>query len=270
MGKPTDPQFTFYERDKPYDGLNTKTEKENRTMPPTAEQIKAGMPNALTKDATEEQLREYYTKLEEVGTLLVKGFFSTNKQTDLTGRRPLGALPTTSFFSDANKLKALLKTDETFQNRVREVGYAVELASQQLWLKKESISDHNKLNWEEKEFLRRKRVKNEDFKKQLLTTYLGSLEENRRLKGTRALENLLKTMKKGGGAKPEPEEKKQKVKPIINKTDIDTILKMAEQAENELTKAKADFDRAMDKVRDVHSKLRQELTITKRLMDRAE
>ncbi|MGO9121062.1 MAG: hypothetical protein ACLQPD_26050 [Desulfomonilaceae bacterium] len=46
------------------------------------------------------------------------------------------------------------------------------------------------------------------------------------------------------------------------------VLSQGGEAENELTKARSGYDKAIDKVKQAHSKLKEELKVYKRLMER--
>jgi uncharacterized coiled-coil DUF342 family protein len=241
---------------------------------PTVEEIKGTMPPKPAKGATPEQKQAYYKGLEAVGRTILTGFFSEEHHDNLTARRPFSGLATTKYFADAKKVKdTLLKEKSSLKPRSPEIGHAVQLASQEIWLGKASIPNSAKLTWEEKFALIG--WKNEDLKKEVLTQYLTSSDEKRTVK------NLKGAMTRGENKKAtKPEEDKEKApkakqqptavkaKPVVGKKEIDALIKQAETAEKELAKARSDFDKAMDKVKQAHGKIKEELLVTKRLMDR--
>lgn len=239
----------------------------------TPEEIKAAMPVKPAGDSTLDQKRAYYQGLEAVGMTILKGFFAEEHHDNLTARRPFSGLKTPDYYSDAKKVKDNLYKDKDLKKRSAEIGHAVQLASQQMWLEKAAIPNLDKLTWEEKFALIG--WKNEEPKKDVLKQYLIADDDKRtvkNLKGAMTRGEKKKATKaeaeKEKAAKKTPEVRAARVKPVVGKKEIDALIKQAETAEKELTKAKADFDKAMDKVKQAHGKLKEELLVTKRLMDR--
>lgn len=275
------PVLTFFSRSNPTPDLNNPQQKEKEGMAtPTADEIKGAMPTKPSKDATPEQKQAYYEGLQTVGITILKGFFAEEHHDNLTARRPFSGLKTTEYYSDAQKVKDALwpkkkdGKDDPFKARSPEVGHAVQLASQEIWLGKASIPDVAKLTWEEKFALIG--WKNEDLKKEVLKQYLTAVDEKRTVKNLKGAmtrgETKKATKAEAEKEKAAPKAKAQpalaKAKPVVGKKEIEALIKQAETAEKELTKAKSDFDKAMDKVKQAHGKLKEELLVTKRLMDR--
>jgi hypothetical protein len=262
----------------PYEEARTMADTTASAKRPTAdgiEQIKrqlSGLPAQPGKEATAEQQEAYYQALEALGRAIVKGWFDGDA--NMTARRPFGALPKNPYKTAAEEVQSdLYKKDKTFGGKRAEILQAVALSSQQIWLERESISNHAKLKGEEKANLTR--LKNDDIKKELLTKYLSLPDEKRTLTAFKRMVTIAKKRKvskaeveKEKATKKTPEVKVAKVKPVVGKKEIDALIKQAETAEKELTKAKSDFDKAMDKVKQAQGKLKEELLVTKRLMER--
>lgn len=240
----------------------------------TLEEIKAAMPAKPAKDATPEQKLAYYEGLQKVGMTILKGGFSEVHHDNLTARRPFSGLKTTDYYSEAKKVKdTLYGKDKDFKKRSAEIGHAVQLASQELWLGKTSIQNLDKLTGDEKFALIG--WKNEDPKKEVLKQYLAAADDKRtvkNLKGAMTRGEKKKTTKAESEKEKAPKVKAQfavvKTKPVIGKKEIDALIKQAEIAEKEFAKAKTDFDKTMDKVKQAHGKIKEELLVAKRLIDR--
>jgi len=242
---------------------------------PTPQEIKKAMPAKLGSGPTPEQKQDYYKGIEAVGRIILNGFFATQHHDNLTARRPFSGLKTTPYYADAKKVKDnILKKDATLKGRSPEIGHAVQLACQEMWIGKASIPNSGKLTWEEKFALIG--WKNEDPKKEVLIQYLSFADEKRTVKnlkgamtrGEKKKARKAETEKEKASPKAKAEPAVVKTKPVIGKKEIDALIKQAETAEKELTTAKSDFDKAMDKVKQVHGKLKEELLLAKRIMDR--
>lgn len=269
------PVLGFFSRDNPRPDWDNPPQKEKEGMALTLEEIKAAMPAKPAKDATLEQKQAYYEGLQKVGMTILKGGFSEVHHDNLTARRPFSGLKTTDYYSEAKKVKdTLYGKDKDFKKRSAEIGHAVQLASQETWLGKASIPNLDKLTSDERFALIG--WKNEDPKKEVLKQYLAASDDKRtvkNLKGAMTRGEKKKTTKaESEKEKAAPKAKAQpalsKAKPVVGKKEIEALIKQAETAEKELTKAKSDFDKAMDKVKQAHGKLKEELLVTKRLMDR--
>lgn len=127
---------------------------------------------------------------------ILKGFFAAEHHANLNARRPFGGLKTTAYFADAKKVKDNLWRDKALKERSAEIGRAVALASQQIWLEKASIPNLEKLTWEEKADAIR--IKNADVKKDLLADWLKLPDDKRIIKTFKG--RVTKT-KKGKAAK---------------------------------------------------------------------
>lgn len=269
----TKPVLGFFNRDNPTPEWNNPPQKEKEGMAITPEEIKTAMPAKLADNPTPQQIKTYYEGLESVGMKILKGFFAEEHHANLTARRPFGGLKTTAYYADAKKVKDVLFKDKDLKARSAEIGRAVALASQQMWLEKSSIPNIEKMTLEEK--VDAIRIKNDDVKKDLLTEWFTLPDDKRVMKTFKGRVTKAKKAKpakaapsKGKPAKAKPQPAVVKTKPVIGKKEIDALIKQAETAEKELTKAKSDFDKAMDKVWKAHAKIKEELLVNKRLLDR--
>jgi len=294
------PVLGFFKRSNPTPDWNNPPQKENEGMAkPTAEEIKEAMPvkpkttkpvepkktaSEEEKKTYEEHLKvyheewnSYYEKLQAVGMTILKAWYSEKNHDILTASRPFSGLTKTKYYSESEEVKKHLhkKDKEGLGKRSAEIGHAIQLASQENWLGKASIPDLDKLTWEEKFALIG--WKNEEPKKEVLKQYLAAGDDKRtvkNLKGAMTRGEKKKATKAEADKEKAPKAKAQpavaKAKPVVGKKEIEALLKQAETAEKELTKAKSDVDKAIDRVREVHGKLKEELLVTKRLMERTE